>query len=200
MSWYPLGRPVGTTIYPGMQITSVTIWKLLPYFGTSMSLNDVCCLVPAWFGVSASLFLALLATECSGSWASGAFAGLIMAILPAHIMRSVAGGYDNESVAMTAMMLTFYCWVRALRDVPSVKDGRATFSSYVFGTLTGFAYIYMVASWGGYVFVLNMIGAHAAALVLFGRYTSKLHRAYSLFYVIGTLGAIRVPPVGRAAG
>ena len=23
MSWYPLGRPVGTTIYPGMQITSV---------------------------------------------------------------------------------------------------------------------------------------------------------------------------------
>lgn len=22
-SWYPLGRPVGTTIYPGMQITSV---------------------------------------------------------------------------------------------------------------------------------------------------------------------------------
>ena len=23
MSWYPLGRPVGTTIYPGMQISSV---------------------------------------------------------------------------------------------------------------------------------------------------------------------------------
>merc|ERR1719269_349759 len=28
-SWYPLGRPVGTTIYPGMQITSVWIWKAL---------------------------------------------------------------------------------------------------------------------------------------------------------------------------
>ena len=24
MSWYPLGRPIGTTIYPGMQITSVS--------------------------------------------------------------------------------------------------------------------------------------------------------------------------------
>ena len=41
-----------------------------------------------------------------------------------------------------------------------------------------------------------MIGAHAATLVGMGRYSSKLHRAYSLFYVIGTLGAIRVPPVG----
>ena len=26
MSWYPLGRPVGTTIYPGMQISAVAIW------------------------------------------------------------------------------------------------------------------------------------------------------------------------------
>ena len=196
MSWYPLGRPVGTTIFPGMQITSVAIWKALPHFGTVMSLNDVCCLVPAWFGVIASFLLAMLAVECSGSYTNGAFAGLIMAILPAHIMRSVAGGYDNESVAMTAMMLTFYCWVRSLREVPSVKDGRATLGSVGFGIATGFAYIYMVATWGGYVFVINMIGAHAAVLVGMGRYTSKLHRAYSLMYVIGTLGAIRVPPVG----
>ena len=30
-SWYPLGRPVGTTIYPGMQITSVCIkWTSTP--------------------------------------------------------------------------------------------------------------------------------------------------------------------------
>lgn len=29
MSWYPLGRPVGTTIYPGMQITSVLIYRAL---------------------------------------------------------------------------------------------------------------------------------------------------------------------------
>ena len=30
-SWYPLGRPVGTTIYPGLQITSVFI-KVRPIF------------------------------------------------------------------------------------------------------------------------------------------------------------------------
>ena len=41
-----------------------------------------------------------------------------------------------------------------------------------------------------------MIGVHAAALVAVGRFSASLHRAYSLFYVIGTLGAIRVPPVG----
>lgn len=47
-SWYPLGRPVGTTIYPGMQITSVVIKRTLNALGNPISLNDVCCLVPAW--------------------------------------------------------------------------------------------------------------------------------------------------------
>ena len=33
MSWYPLGRPVCTTIYPGMQCTAVTIWRTLGGMG-----------------------------------------------------------------------------------------------------------------------------------------------------------------------
>jgi dolichyl-diphosphooligosaccharide--protein glycosyltransferase len=48
----------------------------------------------------------------------------------------------------------------------------------------------------GFVFVLNMIGLHAAFLVLIGRFTPSTHMAYTLFFIIGTLGAIRVPPVG----
>lgn len=187
MSWYPLGRPVGTTIYPGMQITSVLIWRTLNYFGINMSLNDVCCYVPCWFGVVATVFLGLLAWECSGSRSAGVMASLIMAIIPAHIMRSVGGGYDNESVAISAMCITFFCWCRALRSDKS---------AILFGILAGLAYINMAAAWGGYIFVLNMIGAHTAFLVLVGRYTPKLHKAYSLFYVIGTWGAIQVPVIG----
>ena len=87
--WYPLGRPVGTTIYPGMQLTSVFIFNTLESFGMPMSLNDVCCFVPAWFGVLATGFIGLLAYECTGSADVGALASFIMAIVPAHLMRSV---------------------------------------------------------------------------------------------------------------
>ena len=38
MSWYPLGRPVGTTIYPGMQATSCLIKK---YILPGWSINDI---------------------------------------------------------------------------------------------------------------------------------------------------------------
>ncbi|EOD07366.1 oligosaccharyl transferase [Emiliania huxleyi CCMP1516] len=194
MSWYPLGRPVGTTIYPGMQITAVAIWRALGKLGSAISLNDVCCLVPAWFGVSASILVGLFAAECSGRKSAGAFAALIMAIVPAHIMRSVAGGLDPRSVATTALVATFYCWVRALRDRPTARDGEATADSYAFGLLCGLAYVYMVAAWGGRVRVPLVAGWLTARLILLlgGRYSSKLHRAYSLFYVIGTAGATRV--------
>ena len=80
-----------------MQITSVTIWKILPLLGLDMSLNDVCVMAPAWFGVVATAFLALLTAECAGSWAAGTFAALVMSVIPAHIMRSVAGGYVTLS-------------------------------------------------------------------------------------------------------
>ncbi len=88
---------------------------------------------------------------------------------------SVAGGFDNESVAVTAMCLTFWCvshsplssvslcttdprihtapllsrrlWCRSLRAP----------GSWPIGLLAGAAYAYMVAAWGGFIFVGNMV-------------------------------------------
>lgn len=213
--WYPLGRPVGTTIYPGMQVTAVFLKQYI--FRARMTLNDICCYMPAWFGVAASTCTGLIAYECSipesssgslftvimdiyngemrktpkgGSHIQAAVIGVIamgiMSMIPAHMMRSVGGGYDNESIAVTAMTLTFWMWCRSLRND----------QSWVFGIATGVAYFYMVAAWGGYVFVLNLIGVHAGILVLLGRFSTKIYRAYSLFYVIGTALAIQVPVVG----
>lgn len=146
VQWYPLGRPVGTTIYPGMQMVAVALWKLLKLkqwktvlgFSVKMSLNDVCVFMPAWFGAVASVIVGLLTTEASGSSRAGAAAALVMAVVPAHLMRSIGGGYDNESVAMTAMVLTFYLWVRSLRSK----------NSWWIGFFAGLAYAFMAAAWG----------------------------------------------------
>lgn len=197
-SWYPLGRPVGTTIYPGLQITSVTIYHILnsKAFGAlpawlrpeKMSLNDICVYVPCWFGAIATVITGLLTKEVSGSLRAGAMGAVIMSVIPAHLMRSIGGGYDNESVAMTTMTLTFYLWTRSLRSE----------SSWPVGILAGLAYGYMVAAWGGFIFVCNMVSLHAFALVLMGYYSPSLHKAYSLWYVIGTYLATQVPVVGMS--
>merc|ERR550537_2012758 len=98
-------------------------------------------------------------------------------------MRSVAGEFDNEAVAMAAIVSTSWLWVLSVR----------TPSHWPVGILAGISYIYMVAAWGGYIFVINMIGIHAAMLVGLGRFNSGVHKAYTLFFIIGTAGAIQIP-------
>jgi len=223
-SWYPLGRPVGTTIYPGMQITAVVIWetiKALPEISYTVpnalrqtagvfvkfikrrgakfvppvpktvslskwSVNDICVMMPAWFGSLASLFTGALTYEVSRS-TNAALCGVgIMAVIPAHLMRSVAGEFDNEAVAMTAIVLTSWLWVLSVR----------TPSHWPFSIPAGLSYVYMVATWGGYIFVINMIGVHALCLVGLGRFNAGVHKAYTLFFIIGTYGAMQIPVVG----
>jgi len=219
MSWYPIGRPIGTTIYPGMQMAAVWIYetmKVVPSFKiiiprwlwksvntyvfaagwlpkypkkieyVPMSVNDICCMIPPWFGSLAAIFTGLIAWEATRSVNASIMAVGIMAIIPAHLMRSVAGEFDNEAVAMTAICATFWLWLRSVRNP----------SSWPWAVLGGVMYVYMVAAWGGYIFVLNMIGVHALMLVGLGRFNSGVHKAYTIFFIIGTSGAMQIPVVG----
>lgn len=52
----------------------------------------------------------------------------------------MAGSFDNEAVAIFALVTTFYLWVRAVN--------RGTVSAAV---ACAFAYLYMAASWCGLV-------------------------------------------------
>ena len=170
-------------------VTAAHIYEYGQQLGYYWSLNDVCVMLPAGFSLITVLATYGLTFEVTGgSWTASTLASAIMAIIPAHLMRSIAGGFDNESVAVAAIVVTFYVWVRALRS-PSL--------SWLFGSVCGVAYVYLVSSWGAYIFVLNMIGVHAGVLaVVLGRFSTRLHLAYSTFYLIGTYGALQFPTVG----
>lgn len=58
------------------------------------------------------------------------------------------------------------------------------------------SYYYMVAAWGGYVFIINIIPIFTVIMIVGGRYSSRLYIAYSVFYTLGSLMAMTVPFVG----
>ncbi|KAK9456826.1 STT3 subunit of Oligosaccharyl transferase [Dipodascopsis uninucleata] len=82
-------------------------------------------------------------------------------------------------------MFTFYLWIKALK-----------LGSAFWGTLAALFYFYMVAAWGGYVFITNMIPLHALTLIVMGKYSNRLYIAYSSWYAIGTLASMQIPFVG----
>lgn len=123
--------------------------------------------------------------EGKGGEGTGLWAALFIGIAPGYISRSVAGSYDNEAIAIFLLMFTFYLWIKAL------KEGSA-----LYGSITAVFYFYMVAAWGGYAFITNMLPMHAFALLCMGRYSQRLYVSYSAFYAVGTLASMQVPFVG----
>ncbi|KAJ7898828.1 STT3 subunit of Oligosaccharyl transferase [Mycena olivaceomarginata] len=172
-AWYPLGRVVGGTVYPGLMATSGVIYNFLHALNLPVDIRNICVMLAPGF------------TKELKDESAGLLAAAFIGIVPGYISRSVAGSYDNEAIAIFLLMFTFFCWIKALK-----------LGSALFGTLAAVFYFYMVAAWGGYVFITNMIPLHGLVLILMGRFSSRLYVAYSSWYAIGTLSSMQVPFVG----
>lgn len=184
-SWYPLGRITGGTIYPGLMITSALLYWILHALRFTVDIRNVCVLLAPFMASNTTFVTYLLTKEVSDSSAAGLLSAALIAVIPGYISRSVAGSYDNEGVAIFALLLCFFIWVR------SVKTG-----SLLWSGLAALAYFYMVAAWGGYIFIINIIPLHVLVLLLSGRYSHRIYVAYSAFYVLGTLLSMQIPFVG----
>jgi len=183
-AWYPLGRIVGGTVYPGLMITSGSIHYILSLLNIPVHIRDICVfLAPLFSGLTAisTYFL----TKELWSQGAGLFAACFIAIVPGYISRSVAGSYDNEGIAIFALMFTYYLWIKA------VKTG-----SVFWGSWTALAYFYMVSAWGGYVFIINLIPLHVFVLLLMGRFSERIYVAYNAFFIVGLISSMQIPFVG----
>lgn len=183
-AWYPLGRIVGGTVYPGLMITSGSIHYILHSLNIPVHIRDICVFLAPIFSGLTAISTYLLTKEI---WSAGAglFAACFIAIVPGYISRSVAGSYDNEGIAIFALQITYYLWVK------SVKTG-----SIFWASMTALSYFYMVSAWGGYVFIINLIPFHVFALLVMNRFSNRLFTSYTTFYILGLLLSMQIPFVG----
>uniref|UniRef100_A0A8K9UI46 dolichyl-diphosphooligosaccharide--protein glycotransferase n=1 Tax=Oncorhynchus mykiss TaxID=8022 RepID=A0A8K9UI46_ONCMY len=183
-SWYPLGRIVGGTVYPGLMVTAGLIHYVLNLLHLTVHIRDVCVFLAPVFSGLTSISTFLLTREL---WNQGAglLAACFIAIVPGYISRSVAGSFDNEGIAIFALQFTYYLWVK------SIKTGSVFWS---IGCCL--SYFYMVSAWGGYVFIINLIPLHVFVLLLMQRYSKRVYIAYSTFYIVGLVLSMQIPFVG----
>lgn len=133
-AWYPLGRIIGGTIYPGLMVTSAVFYHLLNFFHISVEVRDVCVFLAPFFS-SLTTFVTYLLTKELYSKGAGLVAAAMIAIVPGYISRSVAGSYDNEGIAIFCMLFTYYLWIK------SIKTGQIYWAA-----LCAVAYFYMVSA------------------------------------------------------
>lgn len=62
-SWYPLGRSVGGTVYPGLMMTSGFIYYILHSLGMPVDIRNVCVFLAPIFSSLTSIAAYLLTNE-----------------------------------------------------------------------------------------------------------------------------------------
>lgn len=183
--WFPLGRTIGGTIYPGLMLTAALLYWAANAIFFTINIRNVCVFLAPLFSAFAATSSYLLTTEVTKKSSAGLLAAAFTAVVPSYISRSVGGSYDNEGVAIFALIFCFYLWVK------SVHTG-----SIMWACFCALSYYYMVAAWGGYVFIINIIPIYVVVMILGGRFSYRLYTAYSVFYTLGSLMAMTVPFVG----
>ncbi|KAH3744959.1 oligosaccharyl transferase, STT3 subunit [Pelomyxa schiedti] len=183
-TWYPLGRIVGGTIYPGLMFTAALVHNFLHALHLPVDIRNVCVLLAPWFASNTAMVAYFLTKEVWDDKA-GLLAAVFVAIVPGYTSRSVAGSFDNEGIAIFALLLTYLLWIKA------VKTGSLWWSC-----ACALAYFYMVSAWGGYVFIINLIPLYVLVMLISGRFSLRLYVAYSTVYVLGTLLSMQISFVG----
>ncbi|CAM6039414.1 unnamed protein product [Sphagnum compactum] len=183
-TWYPLGRIIGGTLYPGLMVTAAFMYWTLRFFTFAVHIKDVCVLTAPFFASNTAIVAYFFGKELRDR-GTGLVAAIFMAICPGYISRSVAGSYDNEGVAIFALVLTFYLFVKAVNT-----------GSLAWSVASAFAYFYMVSAWGGYIFIINLIPIYVIVLLVTGRYSMRLYIAYNTLYILGMLLAMQIRFVG----
>lgn len=152
------------------------------FFSFPIDIRNVCVFIAPLFAGFTSISTYFLAKECTNKSETGLFAALFISIVPSYISRSVAGSYDNEGVAIFALITTFYLWVKAVNT-----------GSILWSVLCALSYFYMVAAWGGYSFIINIIPIFVLGMIFINKFNMKIYVAYSVFYIIGTVMAMLIP-------
>ncbi|GKT34413.1 Oligosaccharyl transferase, STT3 subunit like protein [Aduncisulcus paluster] len=157
-SWYPLGRDVGGTSYPGLMFTAHFFRLILQTLGISVSVKTVCIyLAPfmagntalmgyLWGKLLAESHQHFLPRDLSPQTLEfrkkliSLLSSFFMSCIPAFMSRSMSGSFDNEAVGVFALTLCFYLYTLAIeKKVPKY--------SVLSGVMMGF----LALSWGGYL-------------------------------------------------
>ncbi|MCJ7732837.1 glycosyltransferase family 39 protein, partial [Candidatus Bathyarchaeota archaeon] len=159
LSWYPMGRDIAATAYPGIPFSAAFLFLVQKTLGLGISLYNVCLYFPVFMAVVTIITIYYLGRELSGR-PTGIFAALFLAITPAFIQRTALGFFDTENIGIFAIVATSLFFLRS-----SDKE-RNTKQRAIYGLISGLSLGLLYASWGGAKYMTGMLILYMVFLVI----------------------------------
>jgi dolichyl-diphosphooligosaccharide--protein glycosyltransferase len=189
LSWYPLGRDIPLSSYPGVPFSAAFAYQVLHLLGLRVTVYDVCLFFPVFMGAVTCVVVYFLGKEIGGS-AVGLFSAFFMAVSEAFIGRTALGFFDTENIGIFGMALTSLLFLR------SIDDENVLWKKLVYAVSAGLSLAYIFASWGASRYVVGLITLFVLASLLTGLYNRGHLVSYGLTMGVGLLLGSLVPKLG----
>jgi dolichyl-diphosphooligosaccharide--protein glycosyltransferase len=179
LSWYPWGNEIQVAAYPGLPVTAAVLYKIVSTLGIPLSLGPtldpllsdpiyiLCVIFPVIMGTLACLVIYFLGKDIGGPTV-GLLSALFLALDSSYIGRTGLGFFDDESIGILSILLFSIFLLR------SIEESRPLRSSLIYAIAGGLTMGYLFASWGAAKYPILMAALFALALLIIGRYSSRL--------------------------
>ena len=201
MSWWPWGRDVGRSTFPGLPMTAATFFIVLNALGipmvSSITTGPMASDPVYNFVVIFPLIMATLTIiaiyffgKDIGGKEVGLFAAFFLALNASYIGRTALGFFDDETIGIFGIVLFSLLFLRAIEKERPIR------ANLVYGIASGITLGYILASWGAARYPLGLAVLFVVVLLFLRRYSTRLLMAYSTTFSIALLIAINVPRLG----
>jgi dolichyl-diphosphooligosaccharide--protein glycosyltransferase len=188
-SWYPLGRDVPSSAYPGVPFTAAFVYHLVHTIGMNLSVHDVSLFFPIFMAVLTCISAYYLGKEINGS-ATGVFAALFLAINPPFIGRTSMGFFDTENIGIFCIVIISLFFLR------SIDEGKSVEHRVIYQILSGLFLGYIYASWGAARYMTGLLALYMLFLIITCRYNFRHLVSFNFTIGLGFFIIIFVPRLG----
>ena len=189
MSWYPMGRNIANSAYPGIPFTAAFLFGIAKIFISNLTVLDIALYYPIFMAVLTIIAIYFLGKEVAGGPA-GVFAAIFMAISPAYIRRSTLGFFDTENIGIFAIVLTSLFFLRANDDKNNIER------RVIYSVLSGLSLGLIYASWGAAKYMTGLLMLYMLLIVASEKYSTKYLISYSFSIGLGFLVVSLTPRLG----
>jgi len=187
--WYPAGRNVATTSFPGVAFSGAVTYHLARAIGLNVSVMDVTIAFPILAAAATCIVIFFLGREVGGNGV-GLLAAFFLAISPAYIARTGLGFYDDETIGIMGILLVFLFYLKAMKN--EGKLSTTVFHSIAGGLSLGWVFI----SWGASRYPISLLALFTFFLIFTKWSTPRTVLSYGILVAIGLGIAIMVPKLG----
>ena len=198
MSWWPWGRDVAFTSFPGLPLAAATLYNIFNALGVPMvpanavgplasdPIYNFVVIFPVIMASLTCLTIFFLGKDIGGKEV-GLFAAFFLALNGSFIGRTSLGFFDDETVGILSIILYSLFFLRAIEKERPMK------SSLVYSAAAGLSLGYLFTAWGASRYPVGLTLVFVVVLLVLRRYSSRLLVAYATTYAIALLIAINVP-------